>query len=241
MATFYATDLSNPSARLIYELYDVSDASPFQMNRYFGKLLTSEELKAENGHIYDITVMVSNLETADNTRENTKLRIIMAANLHDPQFPSNGTDIYIPRNATAGEIVWTADAVDQDPDETNSDIVYELISLSLVGQVEFLGGTGEMRMLEPAEQMSDIVLDMWVKACNREEAVPVRCSIGQFKVMLQPLDFDAGSLIDSLNDITAEKLNALAGAVQTMANVAKRNVKVCFPSSDHIWTLICKV
>ncbi|GAU88326.1 hypothetical protein RvY_01043 [Ramazzottius varieornatus] len=226
VASFHATDLGDPGARLIYELYDVSDTLPFQMNRYSGKLLTTEDLNAQNGHIYEVSVMVSNLETADNARENIKLRIVTAANKHDPHFPSNGSDLHIPRNASTGDTVWVADATDQDPDEVNNAIVYELQSLSPPGFVEFTNGTGELKLLKEPEEISDTVVIMRVKACNAEEGLPVRCSIGQFNVMLEPLDFDAGSLIDSLNDITAEKLNALAGAVENMANVAKRDVKV---------------
>ena len=140
---FQAQDTTDALATIIYELYsDSREDLPVYVDRYSGQFLTLMSLLGKNGSVYDITVVATNMQTAENMREIIQLKIVAAKEITKPTT--------------------------EPPDITSA------------------VATTTPTLLFPSAQV----------------------------------------LIDSLNDITMEKLDSLADAVEAMALAALQDVKV---------------
>ncbi|OQV15572.1 putative Adhesion G protein-coupled receptor L3 [Hypsibius exemplaris] len=223
VATFMALDESGSTARLVYDLYD-ADALPFRIDRYSGKLFTVRQFNLPIGRIMPITLVATNILNGQDVRAHTKLRITMAVNSFAPSFPTNGSTIFLQRNATASTTVWIADTIDEDPDEINNDITYRTLSLTPEGYLEFIEETGELKLLKDAKDLPDRAITLSVTACNGPNAKPPRCGTGVVSVAI--VIPQQGALLGMLDDISAEKLSAVADAVEIMSEYAKKDVKV---------------
>lgn len=234
VATFLARDLTDPSARLVYDMYEASSL-PFRIDRYSGQLFTMNELNLPVGKIMPITLVATNLLNGQDVRTITTLKVTVAVNQFSPAFPSNGSTIFLQRNATASETIWIADTIDEDPDEVNSDIIYRVDSLFPEGFLEFIVDTGELKLLKSAKDFPDTPVNLVLTACNGASARPSRCSTAFISVAV--LIPQAGALIDMLDDLSAEKMAALIDAVEIMSEYAKKDVKV-FLRALKIWNWV---